>query len=321
MDKNGFALFLALTAIAVGAFSFIKKPVIKAANATGEIEAPTVVTHLDVSKAKTYQNNGNADYFNVSSLTDYSEENNTDYFSVTQDGNNWIISEKEENQYLHFIIMPVRFSVHLGARQEAVFSLINIQLTAYKTVVNKGTAGSIAELLAQYPVGTFNTSYSVSEDTLAKVDSGSAEHHSVSYDYGSFKFINNSDVEADVYIPETYYFAMTMRYASTRLHVGVTEICVSSSTCTYLDDAIDEDVCDRLVDQELHFKHYAISESDNSDTTACKGTNGYYSIAKSYYDNMTHNQKELFCTADKYINARARLDAWALQPPDLENGQ
>lgn len=74
----------------------------------------------------------------------------------------------------------------------------------------------------------------------------------------------------------------------------------------------DKNIVDQYVGIELHFDVDVISTGDNSDTGACHGEEGLYQIAKTAYNSLSDDQKELFCTNSSYTNARARLNAWAV---------
>ena len=61
----------------------------------------------------------------------------------------------------------------------------------------------------------------------------------------------------------------------------------------------------------MHSSNNLISTTNNADTGACRGDNGYYATAKAAYNSLTDSQKALFCTNTNYADARSRLEAWA----------
>lgn len=73
----------------------------------------------------------------------------------------------------------------------------------------------------------------------------------------------------------------------------------------------DADKVNEFVGIQLHFDEDVIETSNNSETDACKGENGYYQIAKTAFSSLTADQKELFMTDSKYAEAKARMIAWA----------
>lgn len=66
---------------------------------------------------------------------------------------------------------------------------------------------------------------------------------------------------------------------------------------------------DRFVKVFLHMDD--IATSNQADTGACRGDNGYYAKAKAAYAELTSADKETFWTETTYANARERLSAWA----------
>ena len=85
----------------------------------------------------------------------------------------------------------------------------------------------------------------------------------------------------------------------------------TANTATYYssDSSVVEEGVERFNKRALHSED--ISTSTVTDTGACKGENGYYAKAKSYYGAyLTNAQKALFAGADKYGWARARFAAW-----------
>lgn len=74
----------------------------------------------------------------------------------------------------------------------------------------------------------------------------------------------------------------------------------------------EENLLNLFVAYQLHFYgNDMVDPSNNEDTGACRGPNGYYKEAKSSYNALSDYQKELFNTDAKYAAARARFIAWA----------
>ena len=62
---------------------------------------------------------------------------------------------------------------------------------------------------------------------------------------------------------------------------------------------------------KLHFDKDVIDINNNADTGACKGEEGYYAVAKTYYNSMSSAVKTMFCENAEYANGRSRFIAWA----------
>ena len=66
----------------------------------------------------------------------------------------------------------------------------------------------------------------------------------------------------------------------------------------------------RFSKRQLHTD--TIPTSDRTEGNACRGENGYYAKAASFYTNyLTKNQKVAFATNDAYEQERERMTAWA----------
>lgn len=66
----------------------------------------------------------------------------------------------------------------------------------------------------------------------------------------------------------------------------------------------------RFAKRQLHTD--TIPTSDRTEGNACRGENGYYAKAASFYTNyLTKNQKVAFATNDTYEQERERMTAWA----------
>lgn len=66
----------------------------------------------------------------------------------------------------------------------------------------------------------------------------------------------------------------------------------------------------RFAKRQLHTD--TIPFSDRTEGNACRGENGYYEKASSFYANyLTKNQKVEFATSDTYEQERERMTAWA----------
>ena len=62
---------------------------------------------------------------------------------------------------------------------------------------------------------------------------------------------------------------------------------------------------------EIKLKSNDVLFSNNADTGACKGAEGYYAKAKTFYNSfLTSNQKQAFANQSTYANLRARMIAW-----------
>ena len=71
------------------------------------------------------------------------------------------------------------------------------------------------------------------------------------------------------------------------------------------------DVIDEFVGVKLHFDVDVISTSNNNDTGACRGDEGYYAVAKAAYNSLANAQQKMFCENAEYATGRARFIAWA----------
>ena len=71
----------------------------------------------------------------------------------------------------------------------------------------------------------------------------------------------------------------------------------------------DKNVVDDFANTYLHMAD--IPTTDTSDTGACKGSNGYYLLAKRAYNNLTPSQQALFASDSDYADAVLRYEAWA----------
>ena len=72
-----------------------------------------------------------------------------------------------------------------------------------------------------------------------------------------------------------------------------------------------QDVVDEFVGVKLHFDVDVIPTSNNNDTGACRGDEGYYAVAKAAYNSLSNAQKKMFCQNAEYANGRSRFIAWA----------
>lgn len=72
-----------------------------------------------------------------------------------------------------------------------------------------------------------------------------------------------------------------------------------------------QDVVDEFVGVKLHFDVGVIPTSNNNDTGACRGDEGYYAVAKDAYNSLSNAQKKMFCQNAEYANGRSRFVAWA----------
>ena len=72
-----------------------------------------------------------------------------------------------------------------------------------------------------------------------------------------------------------------------------------------------QDVVDEFVGVKLHFDVNVIPTSNNNDTGACRGDEGYYAVAKAAYNSLSNAQKKMFCQNAEYANGRSRFIAWA----------
>lgn len=72
-----------------------------------------------------------------------------------------------------------------------------------------------------------------------------------------------------------------------------------------------EQKIDYFIGVKLHFDKDVVDINNNNDTGACKGDEGYYAVAKTYYNSMNSTLKTMFCENAEYANGRARFIAWA----------
>ncbi len=84
-----------------------------------------------------------------------------------------------------------------------------------------------------------------------------------------------------------------------------TEDAMPTSWSTDMDDIYAND----WVFQFMHFRE--ISTSDNTDTSACKGSTGYYQKAKTAYQSYSPAIKTKISGYGEWGDAQARLSAWA----------
>lgn len=74
----------------------------------------------------------------------------------------------------------------------------------------------------------------------------------------------------------------------------------------------------RFAKRQLHTD--TIPTSDRTEGNACRGVNGYYAKAASFYTNyLTKNQKVTFATNDTYEQERERMTAWAAANGEVIN--
>ena len=74
---------------------------------------------------------------------------------------------------------------------------------------------------------------------------------------------------------------------------------------------------DRVVDDFIAKRmHPEIPASNNNDTGACRGENGYYAKAKASLAELTDEQENIFKTNVNYADMKARYNAWAAAAGD-----
>lgn len=95
-----------------------------------------------------------------------------------------------------------------------------------------------------------------------------------------------------------------------------TDMAITANTTIYVGfSRTTADYVNEFVGVALHFDVDIISTENESDTNACRssgeGAKSYYATARTAYNALNNDQKELFCANGSYANARARLNAWA----------
>ena len=86
----------------------------------------------------------------------------------------------------------------------------------------------------------------------------------------------------------------------------------TADSYTWYSDANDTTAkaLNRFNKMKLHSED--IPYTDNTDTGACRGNDGYYAEAKAFYNTFLTGRQELeFATGATYVDPRARLVAWA----------
>ena len=66
----------------------------------------------------------------------------------------------------------------------------------------------------------------------------------------------------------------------------------------------------------INFLHPEIETSDERDTGACRGENGYYALAKVAFNIMPAASRDFFLNSSMYPSYKARLEAWAIANGD-----
>ena len=128
-------------------------------------------------------------------------------------------------------------------------------------------------------------------------------------------FIKTSNTSADIFFGvdgELIWKSEDLDISGLTFH-NYLSITGSANTNSFYSSATDtaSKALNRFAIRQLHSSD--VSFSNNTDTGACRGENGYYAKAKEFYNNyLTTNQKQLFASSDDYIQLRDRFIAWGI---------
>lgn len=204
------------------------------------LEAPSITAHLDIDSALVFERDSEQTSINVEDMIAYDIDNA--FYTYSESNDVGMVSEVTGNKKYHASLIPVTFSMHLGSREQVTFSELDIQITAYKTT-STGSAACVTELLSDKPAvinGANNntaSAYSLARCYTAGTTPAKADYH-----LGNYTFVNESDEEADIYLPETYYFVTIVRWASRYDHLGVGLVGIGNKYCTDVRGIDDKDI-------------------------------------------------------------------------------
>lgn len=234
----GGALLLIAVALGAGALSFKSTPT--AAFAYDGLTSPAITVTFDTSSALVFERDTEQTSITVSDMVAYDE--NDAFFEFTTSGDFAVIQETAGNKKYHAILVPVTFSMHLEAKKQVSFLELDIQLNASKTT-SSGSAACVTELLSAIPE-TINgaNNNTGSTHSLARGYTSSTTTVRTTYSYGEYTFTNNSNAEADIYLPGTYYFVVIIRWAQSYDHRGIGQIGIGNKYCTDVRGIYDKDI-------------------------------------------------------------------------------
>ena len=108
-----------------------------------------------------------------------------------------------------------------------------------------------------------------------------------------------------------YYSFRTWEVLNTEHAPGYTFTPSADTNVYALWSQSDAQKVEYFIGVKLHFDKDVIDINNNADTGACKGEEGYYAVAKTYYNSMSSAVKTMFCENAEYENGRNRFIAWA----------
>lgn len=257
---NGTLLTLAISFLAI---ALSVKPSFVGALAYDGLTAPAITANFDTSSALVLERDTEQTSITVSDMVSYSLEST--YFDVGTSGDDGMISEATGNKKYHAMLIPVTFSMHLEAKQQVTFSELDLQVSAYKTT-SGGSAACVVELLSDIPETiNGNSNNAGSTYSLARCYTSSTTTVRASYSLGEYTFTNNSNEEADVYIPETYYFVTIVRWASGYDHRGVGLVGIGNKYCSDVRGVDDKDIQIEFDDENtVYYRQEGSDESSIS---------------------------------------------------------
>lgn len=276
----------------------------KAVFAYDGLDAPSLSVSLDTFSARFLSNVSELNTFNVQDMAPYSSELGNDYYTFDHVDGVGIASERENNKNFRATFLPVSFYMHLEARQQVTFAELELKVTAYKSLSNAGSANCIIELFDSYPT-TINSAANdaKSNGALARARSSGTTRSSASYQYGSYTFTNESNDEADIYLPDTFYIVVITKYASGYEHHGVGEVSGGNKYCTDVRSIDSKDI--QIEFDNANTVYYRQEGSDASsiaytDMSAVEFTNGENEIFDAYINDRLAVVTEK--SMNKYFN-------------------